>query len=117
MRRRQLGVSLMALILGFAVLVIVAIFGMKVVPSFLEYRAAKAAVEILGRTGGSPADIRRAWESRSAIDNITTVSAKDLEITREGNQTVVAFAYRKEVPLFGNVGLYIDYAASSKGSQ
>jgi len=30
---------------------------------------------------------------------------------------VIAFAYRREVPLFGNVGLYIDYAASSKGSQ
>jgi hypothetical protein len=114
MRRRQSGVSLMALIFGFFVLVIVAIFGMKVVPSYLEYRAAKAAVEILGRTGGSPADIRRGWEGRAAIDDITTVTAKDLEITREGNQTVVGFAYRKEVPLFGNVGLYIDYAASSR---
>lgn len=117
MRSRQRGVSLMALIVGFFILVVVAIFGMKVAPSYMEYRAAKAAVEILGRTGGSPADIRRGWESRSAIDNITTVSAKDLEITREGNQTVVGFAYRKEVPLFGNVGLYIDFAASSRGTQ
>ena len=114
MRRRQHGVSLMALIVIFFILVILAVFGMKVVPSYMEYRAAKAAVDVLGRTGGSPADIRRAWESRSAIDNITTVSAKDLEITREGNQTVIGFAYRKEVPLFGNVGLYIDYAASSR---
>ena len=55
MRRRQSGVSLMALILGFAVLVVVAIFGMKIVPTYLEYRAAKAAVEVLGRSGGSPA--------------------------------------------------------------
>ena len=30
---------------------------------------------------------------------------------------VIAFAYRKEVRLFGPVGLYIDYAASSKGGQ
>lgn len=116
MRKRQSGVSLMALIAVFFVLVVIAIFGMKVVPSYLEYRAAKAAVEILGRTGGSPADIRRGWEGRAAIDDITTVTAKDLEITREGNQTVVGFAYRKEVPLFGNVGLYIDYAASSRGN-
>jgi hypothetical protein len=28
---------------------------------------------------------------------------------------VVAFAYRKEVPLFAGVGLYIDYTANSKG--
>lgn len=117
MRRRQRGVSLMALILGFFVLVIVAIFAMKVVPSFLEYRASKAAVEAIARTAQSPADVRRAWEARAAIDDINTVSAKDLEISREGNQMVVAFAYRKEVRLFGNVGIYIDYAASSKGTQ
>ena len=41
----------------------------------------------------------------------------DLEITREGNQMVIAFAYRKEVTLFGPVGLYINYAANSKGGQ
>ena len=34
-----------------------------------------------------------------------------------GLVVVIAFAYRKEVPLFGPVGLYIDYAANSKGGQ
>ena len=29
---------------------------------------------------------------------------------------VIAFAYRKEVPLFNNVGVYIDYAATSKSN-
>jgi hypothetical protein len=28
---------------------------------------------------------------------------------------VIAFAYRKEVPLFANLGMYIDFAANSKG--
>ena len=28
---------------------------------------------------------------------------------------VIAFAYRKEVPLFANLGVYIDFAANSKG--
>jgi len=27
---------------------------------------------------------------------------------------VIGFAYRKEVPLFANVGIYIDFAASTK---
>ena len=30
---------------------------------------------------------------------------------------VIAFAYRKEVPLFANLGVYIDFAASSKDQQ
>ena len=116
MRSRQKGVSLMALIFGFAVLVIVSIFGMKLVPSFLEFRAAKNAVDALARNpGASPADIRRQFESRSAIDDISSIKAQDLEITKQGNQVVISFSYRKEVPLFRNVGLYIDYQASSGG--
>jgi branched-chain amino acid aminotransferase len=46
---------------------------------------------------------------------VDTVKANDLEITKEGNAIVISFAYRKEVPLFTNVGLYIDYAARAGG--
>ena len=35
-------------------------------------------------------------------------------LTKEGNEVVISFAYRKEVPLFSNLGLYVDFAASSK---
>ena len=116
MRSRQQGVSLMALIFGFAILVIVAIFGMKLVPSYLEFKSAKGAIDALARSGGaSPADIRRSFESRTAVDDITAIKAQDLEITKQGNQVVISFSYRKEVPLFANVGLYIDYAATSGG--
>lgn len=115
--RKQRGVSIMGLIIGLAILVVIALFAMKIVPSFMEFRSSKAAIEAIARQGGSPTDIRRAWEGRAAIDDINTVKASDLEISKDGNQMVIAFAYRKEVPLFGAVGLYIDYAASSKGSQ
>ena len=115
MRGRQSGLSIMALIFGLAILVIVGIFGMKIVPSYLEFRSAKNAIDALARQGGSPADIRRGFESRSAIDDINSVKPADLEITKEGGAIVVGFAYRKEVPLFANVGLYIDYNARSGG--
>jgi hypothetical protein len=90
---------------------------MKVLPSFLEFRTAKTAIELVARSTQNPADVRRAFEARAAIDNINTIRPQDLEVRREGNQVVIAFAYRKEVSLFGPVGLYIDYAADSKGGQ
>jgi Tfp pilus assembly protein PilE len=116
MRNAQRGVTLMGLIVGLFIVIVVTLFAMKVIPSFLEYRTAKAAIEAVASQAQSPADVRRLFESRTAIDNIS-LKPSELEISREGNQMVVAFAYRKEVPLFGNVGLYIDYAANSKGSQ
>jgi hypothetical protein len=116
MRNAQRGVSLMGLLAGLFLLIVVALFAMRVIPSFLEYRTAKAAIDAVARQAQSPAEVRRLFENRAAIDNIT-LKPTDLEVSREGNQVVIAFAYRKEVPLFGNVGLYIDYAANSKGSQ
>jgi len=117
MGARQQGLSLLGLIAVLFVVVFVALFAMKIIPSFLEYRTAKTAIELIAPTAQNPAEARRAFENRAAIDDITTITPKDLEISRDGNQLVIAFAYRKEVRLFGPVGLYIDYAASSKGGQ
>jgi Tfp pilus assembly protein PilE len=114
MRNAQAGVTLMGLIIGLFIVVVVALFAMKVIPSFLEYRTAKSNIEAVARQAQSPAEVRRLFESRSAIDE-TSLKPADLEITREGNQMVIAFAYRKEVPLFANLGVYIDFAASSRG--
>ena len=112
----QRGVTLLGLITGLFIVVVVALFAMKLIPSFLEYRTAKSTIEAVARQAQTPADARRLFETRSAIDNVS-LKPTDLEITREGNHMVISFAYRKEVPLFGNVGLYIDYAADSRGSQ
>ena len=114
---RQGGVSLMGLIIGLIILSVVALFGMKIIPSFMEFRAAKNAIQAIAREkqGASPADIRRAFENRANIDSIDSVKPNDLDISGKGNDLAISFAYRKEVPLFTGVGLYIDYAARAGG--
>ena len=116
MHTRQRGISIMGLIAGLFILIIVALFGLKLIPSFIEYRTARNAIEAISREkqGASVADIRRAFEARATIDDITSVKPTDLEITKEGSAIVIAFSYRKEVSLFEGVGLYIDYSAKSK---
>ena len=115
MRKQQYGVSIMGLLFILVIVIVVALFGMKVIPSVLEYRSAKGAIQAVARSGAtSPQDVRRAFENRATIDNISSVRPQDLEITREGNQVVIGFAYRKEIPLFTGVGLYLDFAANSR---
>jgi len=118
MRNRQLGITLMGLIAGAVVLIFAAILAMKLVPSYIEFFAVKKAmagiaVDTRGR-GASVADIRRAFENRSAIDDISSVKSSDLEISKEGNDYVVAAAWRREIPLFANIGVYIDFTASTR---
>ena len=116
MQTRQRGISIMGLIAALFVVIILAVFGMKLIPSFIEYRTARNGIEAISREkqGSSVADIRKAFEARATIDDITSVKPQDLEITKEGNEVVIAFGYRKEVPLFGGVGLFIDYSAKTK---
>ncbi|MEO8716692.1 MAG: DUF4845 domain-containing protein [Burkholderiales bacterium] len=117
MRARQRGVTLMGLIVGSFVLVLVALLAMRLLPSYIEYFTIKKAVvsianETRGR-GGSVSDVRRSFDSRQAIDDFKAVRAADLEITKMGNEFQIVAAYRKEIPLFANIGIYIDFVASS----
>ena len=116
MRRKQLGMSLGALMVGAVIFIVLALLGMKVAPSYLEFYTIKKAVAALSaeKRGASPNDIRKAFDQRAQVDDITTIKGSDLEITKEGSEIVVNAAYRKEIPLFGNIGLHIDFAASSK---
>ena len=116
MHTRQRGISIMGLIAGLFILVILALFGMKIIPSFMEYRTAKGGIDAIARDkqGSSVADIRKAFDARSVIDDITSVKSQDLEITKSGSEIVISFGYRKEVPLFTGVGLYIDYSATTR---
>jgi Domain of unknown function (DUF4845) len=115
MRNGQRGVSIMGLLVVLVVIIFVALLGMKIVPSFLEFRSIKTAIDAIAKQAQSPGDVRRLSENRAAVDDIQSVKATDLEVTRDGSAVVVAVAYRKEIKLFGPVGLVIDYAANSKG--
>ncbi|TMH88594.1 MAG: DUF4845 domain-containing protein [Betaproteobacteria bacterium] len=111
----QRGVTLIGLMVLLFVLIVVALFSFKLIPAYIDFYTAKKAINVVAREkqGSTAAEIRRSFELRSAIDEIK-VKPSDLEITKDGNELVIGFAYRKEVPLFANVGLYIDFAASSK---
>jgi hypothetical protein len=117
MRRKQLGVSFMGFIVIFVVLIFVVLLGLKVGPAYSEFETAKKAIVAIAQggeaKGGTVADVRKAFDRRSSVDNISVVSPQDLEITKDGNELVISFAYAKKVPLFANVALCIDFFAST----
>lgn len=115
MRTRQVGVTLMGLFITLFVVVVVALFGMRLIPAYIEYATAKGAIEAIARerNATNPQEVRRAFESRAAIDNISAIKAADLDISKGAGGMDIGFAYRKEVPLFSNVGVYIDFAANA----
>ena len=119
MRNRQLGVSLTGLIIGAVILIFVLLLAMKTLPPYLEFFTAKKLITQIAneQRSGSVNDIKKAWQLKTAVENVESINERDLEITKEGGEIVISFAYRKEVPLFANVGVYLDFAANSKASE
>lgn len=116
--KKQRGLSGIVIILILIGIVLVAVGGLKVTPAYLEYFNVKNAVSGIAQSGearGTVADIRRAFDKRAQVDDITVITSGDLEITKEGGEVVIAFNYPKKVPLFGNVSLYFDFAGTSSG--
>jgi hypothetical protein len=104
---------LIGLIVACIVIIFVAIGGLKIAPAYIEYFKVKKAVTAIAQTQGTVAEIRTAFERRADIDDIDVIGPKDLEITKEGNEVVVSAAYSKRIPLFANISVVIDFAASS----
>jgi hypothetical protein len=118
MRNKQRGVSFPVIFLIGVVVALGAVGAMKVGPAYSEFSTArKAIVAIAASEGrsGSVAEVRKAFDRRANIDNVTVVTARELEISKEGGELVISFAYAQKIPLFANVSLLIDFAASSAG--
>ena len=117
MRKTQFGVGLGGLLAVSVILVGIALIGMKLVPSYMEFMAVKKVIKaVAGEKGGAAtvAEVRRSFETRASVDGIESVKSGDLEITKEGGALVVAAKYRKEIPLVANIGIHIDFSAVSK---
>ena len=116
MRSKQRGVGLGGLMVGAFILIVGALLGMKLAPAYLEYATIKKTVQAIAQEapGLSVAELRKRFDNRAQIDDITTVKGADLEIGKEGGQVVISVGYRREVPLFSNLGVYFDFVANSE---
>lgn len=116
--KRQRGVSLSGLMVGVVILIVIALLGMKVAPSVLEYfqiiKAIKAVTQDISLKDRTLTEVRVAYSRQMQVGNFSKVEPTDLEITKdESGSLVISFAYSDKIPLFANVSLLIDYEGSS----
>lgn len=114
--RRQRGVTLFGLLFWAILIGMVALVVMRVLPTMNEYFTILRAVNKIAKDGGSTVpEIRRAFDAQQAIEySISSITSKDLSITKENDKVVVSFAYNKEIELAAPVYLLIKYEGRSK---
>jgi Tfp pilus assembly major pilin PilA len=112
-KSHQRGVSLVGLIFVLAILAMIAVLAMKVVPTVIEYNSIRKAIMSAKGAGETVREIQNSFDKQAEVGYIESISGKDLEITKNGSEIDVSFAYQKKIPLFGPASLVIDYAGST----
>lgn len=114
-RQGQRGITLIgllfwAIVIGFGALVV-----MRVFPTVNEYWTIKRAVNKIVAGGATTVpELRAAFDKQKEIEySISTISGKDLDITKENERIVIRFAYDKQIELVEPVYLLIKYEGRS----
>lgn len=109
--KKQYGLSSMGQLFVVFLLIMGALLIFKLFPPYTEYftiqRIFKGLAVNPGLQDGKA--VKRAFESRAIVDNVTVINKDDIEIS----SVAVSAKYRVVVPLFGNINLLLDFNPSS----
>lgn len=114
--KRQNGFSLISTLIVGALLMAVLVLGLKLVPVFNEYfEVQKGFKSVVAATdpGAPPSAFRNAFGKHRDVNDITSVDPQAISVNKDNGRVTLQVSYRREVPLFMNVGLYFDFDVSS----
>ena len=101
LRSRQRGLSFIGLVFLVAIIVSVVAIGAQSGPVFLEYQAITKAANKAAAEGNTVAEVKASFDRAAAIDDFTSVTGKDLNVTKVNDKVVVGFEYSREIHLVG----------------
>lgn len=113
LKSRQEGISFFGLLFVVGVLACLGILAAQAFPTVVEYQAALKAAQ-KASAGNTVLEVRQIFDKAAEIDNISSITGKDLDISKDGDKVVVKFAYEKEIHMFGPAYLLLKYAGRSK---
>jgi hypothetical protein len=95
------------------VVVLFAMVGFRVVPSYVEYFSVKKALDDTMRGSGAdpnnPMPFRRELERRLQTGYVENVKAADALITRSGSQVTAELAWERRLHMFGNASILLEF--------
>lgn len=113
MKQQQRGLTFFGLLIVGIVLAFAGVTLAQVVPTYIEYLAVQKAAQ-KASSGTTVQEVRTIFDKAAQIDDITSLSGKDLEVGKEGNRVVVSFDYSREIHLAGPAYLVMKYTGSSQ---
>ena len=117
LRKDQSGLTILGFLLVAAVVVIFAMVGFRVVPSYVEYYAVKRSLDDTMRSGtadpNNPTAFRKELERRLQTSYVENVKAADAILTRSGSQVVAEIAWERRLHMAGNAYILLEFEATA----
>lgn len=115
-RRKQRGMSLIGLMAWAIIIGFIGYVAVRVLPTLNEYMTIQRAVDrVAAESPATVGEVRKAFDKQKDIEySISSISGKDLEVTKENEKLVIRFAYDKEIPIVEPVYLLLKYKGRSK---
>jgi len=112
---RQRGLSMIGFLFVSAVVLVVALLAFRMMPAYIEYFTIQKALEgaLADSNDLSVMSIRRAMDRRLAADYADAITAKDVEVTKNGSVVTAAVSWEKRLPVVKNVSILLEFDASA----
>jgi hypothetical protein len=110
---QQRGITFGGFVIGAFLLVIVGIFGLKLIPAYMEDAQIKTVFNEITHDpemkNATAHDIQVSFSKRASINNIKSIKPDEIDIATEQGRLVLSANYSVKIPLAGNVSLYLDF--------
>lgn len=113
MKHQQRGISFIGILFVGGILAFAGILAAQILPTVMEYQTILKTVN-KAAAGSTVGEVKSLFDKAATIDNIHSITGKDLEVTKEGDKTVVSFAYTREIHLVGPAFILLKYDGKSK---
>jgi len=89
-------------LIGFFVLL-----ALRLTPGYLEYFSVASAIESLEKEpeigSKTTAEIRSMLDKRFSVNDVTSISGRDVKVESQGGRMRISVDYEKRVPVLGNI--------------
>jgi hypothetical protein len=113
MKHQQRGISFIGILFVGGILAFTGILAAQILPTVMEYQTILKTVN-KASAGGTVGEVKSLFDKAATIDNIKSITGRDLEVTKEGDKTVVSFAYTREIHIAGPAFILLKYDGKSK---
>ena len=114
---KQQGMTFIGLVLVIAAVIFLAVIGMKVVPSYIEFFSVKKIIKSISSDPKfnemSKQDIIKSFDKGADIGYVTVIKGSDLVIEKSSTGNIVSATYQVVTPIVANASVLLDFNTSS----